>query len=60
MNFGLKSCMKNLSNTNVIGTKWIFKNKFDEFGNIVRNKARLVTHKLGVMILMRHLLLLLG
>ncbi|KAK1632003.1 hypothetical protein QYE76_006318 [Lolium multiflorum] len=27
---------------NVIGTKWIFKNKQDEFGNIVRNKARLV------------------
>ena len=27
---------------NVIGTKWIFKNKSDEFGNIVRNKARLV------------------
>ncbi|XP_075492439.1 uncharacterized protein LOC142530491 [Primulina tabacum] len=29
-------------NTNVIGTKWIFKNKTDESGNIVRNKARLV------------------
>ena len=29
-------------NTNVIGTKWIFKNKADEFGNIVRNKARLI------------------
>ncbi|KAK1606347.1 hypothetical protein QYE76_030020 [Lolium multiflorum] len=27
---------------NVIGTKWIFKNKQDEFGNIVRNNARLV------------------
>ncbi|KAK1682867.1 hypothetical protein QYE76_043715 [Lolium multiflorum] len=27
---------------NVIGTKWIFKNKKDEFGNVVRNKARLV------------------
>ncbi|KAK1627541.1 hypothetical protein QYE76_001856 [Lolium multiflorum] len=27
---------------NVIGTKWIFKNKHDEFGNVVRNKARLV------------------
>ena len=26
--------------TNAIGTKWIFKNKIDEFGNIVRNKAR--------------------
>jgi len=27
---------------NVIGTKWIFKNKLDEQGVIVRNKARLV------------------
>ncbi|KAK6139147.1 hypothetical protein DH2020_027110 [Rehmannia glutinosa] len=27
---------------NVIGTKWIFKNKTDESGKIVRNKARLV------------------
>lgn len=27
---------------NVIGTKWIFKNKTDEAGNIIRNKARLV------------------
>ena len=30
------------SHTNVIGTKWIFKNKTDEFGTIIRNKARLV------------------
>ncbi|XP_031252305.1 uncharacterized protein LOC116110231 [Pistacia vera] len=28
---------------NIIGTKWIFKNKFYDFGNIVRNKAKLVT-----------------
>lgn len=28
--------------TNVVGTKWIFKNKSDEFGTIVRNKARLI------------------
>ncbi|XP_075489607.1 uncharacterized protein LOC142528441 [Primulina tabacum] len=27
---------------NIIGTKWIFKNKTDESGNIIRNKARLV------------------
>ena len=29
-------------NTNVIGTKWIFKNKSNEFGNVIRNNARLV------------------
>jgi hypothetical protein len=28
---------------NVIGTKWIFKNKQGEDGEVVRNKARLVT-----------------
>ena len=28
--------------THVIGTKWIFKNKNDEDGEIVRNKSRLV------------------
>ncbi|XP_073277698.1 uncharacterized protein [Primulina huaijiensis] len=37
---------------NIIGTKWIFKNKTDESGNIIRNKARLVsqgyTHVEGV------------
>ena len=27
---------------NVIGTKWIFKNKFNEHGHVARNKARLV------------------
>ena len=48
-------------NTNIIGTKWIIKNKSDEFGNIVRNKARLVdTHKLRLLISMKHLLMLLG
>ena len=30
------------SNSNVIGTKWIFKNKTDKLGNITKNKARLV------------------
>jgi len=30
------------SEMNVIGTKWVFKNKLDEYGVIVRNKARLV------------------
>jgi hypothetical protein len=27
---------------NVIGSKWVYKNKINEKGNIVRNKARLV------------------
>ena len=30
------------SELNVIGTKWIFKNKTNEYGTIIRNKARLV------------------
>jgi hypothetical protein len=29
-------------NYNVIGTKWVFKNKQDQDGLVVRNKARLV------------------
>jgi hypothetical protein len=29
-------------NKNVIGTKWIFKNKLNENGEIIKNKARLV------------------
>jgi hypothetical protein len=27
---------------NIVGTKWIFKNKSDEHGTVIRNKARLV------------------
>ena len=27
---------------NVIGTKWIFKHKLNENGEVIRNKARLV------------------
>ena len=30
------------SQKNVIGTKWVFRNKLDENGKIIRNKARLV------------------
>ena len=30
------------SNQSVIGTRWVFRNKIDENGKIVRNKARLV------------------
>ena len=29
-------------NTNVIGTKWVFRNKVNEDGKVIRNKARLV------------------
>ncbi len=29
----------------IVGTKWIFKNKLDENGIIVRNKARLVAKR---------------
>ena len=28
---------------NIIGTTWVFRNKMDEGGNIVRNKAKLVS-----------------
>ena len=31
-------------NTNIIGTKWVFRNKQDENGVVTRNKARLVAH----------------
>ena len=31
-----------LKGVNVIGTKWIFKNKLDEHGTVIRNKSRLV------------------
>ena len=34
--------VERLFDNNVIGTKWIFKNKFDEHGVVVRNKTRLV------------------
>ena len=32
----------NTSEKNIIGTKWVFRNKLDENGEITRNKARLV------------------
>lgn len=31
-----------LSHTNVLGTKWIFKNKTDDLGQVIRNNTRLV------------------
>jgi hypothetical protein len=29
-------------NKNVIGTKWVFRNKLNEYGKVTRNKYRLV------------------
>ena len=31
-----------LKDKNLIGTKWVFKNKMNEQGEVIRNKARLV------------------
>ena len=33
------------ANKNIVGTKWVFKNKFNEDGKVIRNKERLVYHK---------------
>ena len=33
------------TNHPIIGTKWVFRNKFNEFEIIVRNKARLVAQR---------------
>ena len=27
---------------NIVGTKWVFKNKFNEYGQVIRNKETLV------------------
>ena len=32
-------------NVHIIGTKWIFKNKIDEDGEIIRNKSQLVAQE---------------
>ena len=49
---------------NIIGTKWIYRNKQDEHGQVVKNKARLVaqgyTQVLMGLTLMKYLLLWLG
>ena len=36
----MTSCSR--PNQNVVGTKWVFHNKQDEHGVVIRNKARLV------------------
>ncbi|XP_070057647.1 uncharacterized mitochondrial protein AtMg00820-like [Nicotiana tomentosiformis] len=33
-----------LADRTVIGTRWVFRNKLDEFGNTTRNKTMLVVH----------------
>ncbi|GJX82247.1 retrovirus-related pol polyprotein from transposon TNT 1-94 [Tanacetum coccineum] len=38
----IRKMLKNLEEHGAIGTKWIFKNKKDERGIMIRNKARLV------------------
>ena len=46
----------------IIETRWIFRNKLDETGNVIRNKARLVAQGYNQeegIDLMKHLLLLL-
>jgi hypothetical protein len=35
-------------NQNIVGTKWVFRNKQDEHGVVTRNKARLVAKGVGV------------
>jgi len=39
MKYGL---VPRTSDMNIIGTKWVYRNKMDEHGVITRNKARLV------------------
>ena len=36
------SLIPRLADKNLIGTKWVFRNKLDENGEITRNKVRLV------------------
>lgn len=38
----VRELVPRLENVNVISTKWIFKKKSDEYGNVTKNKARLV------------------
>jgi hypothetical protein len=44
--WSLVPCLKQ----NVVGTKWVFRNKQDEHGVVTRNKARLVAKGYGQVI----------
>ncbi|WRX23084.1 Reverse transcriptase [Theobroma cacao] len=39
----VRSLVSRPLNHPIVGTKWVFRNKVDEQGNVIRNKARLVT-----------------
>ena len=39
---GVWDLVAKLDQKNIIGTKWLFRTKFNELGEVVRNKARLV------------------
>jgi len=45
---------------NIIGTKWVFRNKLNKQGEVTRNKARLIAHKVTInkkaLITLKHLL----
>ena len=38
----VQELVPNPEHQSIIGTKWVFRNKMDEFGVVVRNKDRLV------------------
>ena len=38
----VQTLVPRLEGEHIIGTKWIFRNKTDKEGNVIRNKARLV------------------
>ena len=38
----MEEALKEAKNQSVIGTRWVFRNKLYEQGNVIQNKARLV------------------
>ena len=41
----IRTVVPRLTNQPIRGIKWVFRNKFDEYGIIVRNKAKLVVER---------------